>query len=226
MRARPPEVVSGLPNMTPIFWRIWLMKMMQVLVLRDGRREDAQRLAHEAGLQADVRIADFALRLRPRGTRAATESMTMMSTALDLTSISAIFSASSPLDGLADEQAFQIDAEALGPARIEGVLGVDEGGHAAALLGVGDGVQGDGRLAARFRPEDLDDPAARQPLAAQGDVEAQGAGRNALHVRDRWLSSPSCMMAPLPNCFSICARAFFSSRFCDGFGHDFPSHVR
>ena len=35
------------------------------------------------------------------------------------------------------------------------------------------GVQGDGRLAARFRAEDLDDPAARQPPAAQGDVEAQ-----------------------------------------------------
>src|SRR5438876_4050385 len=26
--------------------------------------------------------------------------------------------------------------------------------------------------------------------------------------------SPSCMIAPLPNCFSICARAFFSSRSC------------
>ena len=91
---------------------------------------------------------------------------------------------------LADEQAFQIDAEALGPAGIEGMLGVDEGGHAALLLGVGDGVQGDGRLAARFRAEDFDDAAARQALAAQGDVQAQGAGGDALHVQ-RWRFRPA-----------------------------------
>ena len=29
-RARPPVVVSGLPNMTPIFSRSWLMKMQVV----------------------------------------------------------------------------------------------------------------------------------------------------------------------------------------------------
>ena len=52
--------------MTPIFWRIWLMKIMQVFVLRDGRVEDAQRLAHEAGLQADVRVADLAFDFGPR----------------------------------------------------------------------------------------------------------------------------------------------------------------
>ena len=39
--------------------------------------------------------------------------------------------------GLADEERFQIDAELLGPARIEGVLGVDEGGHAALAAATG-----------------------------------------------------------------------------------------
>ena len=34
-----------------------------------------------------------------------------------------------------------------------------------------------------FRAEDLDDAAARQALAAQGDVEAQGPGGDARHVR-------------------------------------------
>jgi len=33
LRARPPVVVSGLPNMTPIFSRSWLMKMHVVLDL-------------------------------------------------------------------------------------------------------------------------------------------------------------------------------------------------
>lgn len=33
MRALPPEVVSGLPYMTPILFRSWLMKMMVVPLL-------------------------------------------------------------------------------------------------------------------------------------------------------------------------------------------------
>lgn len=35
-RALPPGVASGLPNMTPILSRIWLMKMAQVLELPIG----------------------------------------------------------------------------------------------------------------------------------------------------------------------------------------------
>jgi hypothetical protein len=37
----------------------------------------------------------------------------------------------------------------LGVGRIQGVLGVDDGGEAAGLLGLGDDVQGEGGLAAR-----------------------------------------------------------------------------
>src|SRR5262245_45271612 len=68
------------------------------------------------------------------------------------------------------------------------MLGVDEGGYAALTLGLGHRVQGHGRLAARFGAEDLDDPAAWKALAAQSDVEAQGAGGNPLHVERRVLS--------------------------------------
>ena len=63
MSALPPVVVSGLPNMTPIFMRIWLMKTTSVFDLRDGAGELAQRLAHEARLQADVAVAHLALDL-------------------------------------------------------------------------------------------------------------------------------------------------------------------
>jgi hypothetical protein len=74
----PPVVVSGLPNMTPIFSRIWLMKMTVQVLVCDDAGELAQRLAHEAGLQADVAVAHLALDLG-LGDRAATESMTTMS---------------------------------------------------------------------------------------------------------------------------------------------------
>ena len=79
--------------------------------------------------------------------------------------------------GLADQERFQLDAQLLGPTGIEGVFGVDEGGDAALALGLGHGVQGEGRLAAGFRSEDLDDAAVGNALAAQGQVQREAAGR-------------------------------------------------
>ena len=111
--------------------------------------------------------------------------------------------------GLADEQRSEVDAELLGPARVEGVFGVDEGGDAAGLLGLGDHVQGERGLAARFGAEDFDDAAARKALAAEGDVERQAAGRDAFDRRS--LSAPSGMIEPSPNCFSMAATVLRSS---------------
>src|SRR5438132_684326 len=68
------------------------------------------------------------------------------------------------------------------PAGVQGVLGVDVGGDAAGLLGLGDGVEGERGLAAGLGAVDLDDAAAGQPPAAQGDVQPQRAGGNALDV--------------------------------------------
>ena len=58
------------------------------------------------------------------------------------------------------------------------MLGVDEGGEASCSLRLGDDVQGEGRLAAGLRTEDLDDPASGNATNAEGEVEGQGAGRN------------------------------------------------
>ena len=110
---------------------------------------------------------------------------------------------------LADQERLQLDAQLLGPSRVEGVLGVDEGRDAAGPLGLGDDVQGERRLAARFRAKDLDDAAAGNALPAQGDVERQAAGRDPVDlVRP---SAPSGMIAPSPNSFSIWATVFFRS---------------
>ena len=117
------------------------------------------------------------------GTRAATESITMMSTAFERTSISAICSASSALPGWLTRSASMFDAQPLAPGRVERVLGVDERRDAAAPLGVGHGVQRDRRLAARLGPEQLDDPPPRQSLAAQRQVEREGPGRDPLDLQ-------------------------------------------
>ena len=60
--------------------------------------------------------------------------------------------------------------------RVERVLRVDEGRHAAGALRVGDHVEGEGRLAGGFGAEELDDASAREAADAEGEVEGEGAG--------------------------------------------------
>ena len=110
--------------------------------------------------------------------------MTITSTALERMSISRDVHGLFAAAGLADQQRFQLDAQLLGPAGVQGVLGVDEGGDAAAALRLGDDVQGQRRLAAGFGAEDLDDAAAGDALAAQGHVQRQAAGGDAVDAAD------------------------------------------
>ena len=130
-----------------------------------------------------TRLSPISPSISALGTRAATESITMMSTALDSTSISAICKRLLGAARLADQQRLDVDAQPLAPRRVERVLGVDERRDAAVPLGVGHRVQGDRRLAARLGAEQLDDPAPRQPLAAQRQVERQGPRRDPLDLQ-------------------------------------------
>ena len=171
--------------------------------------ELAERLAHQPGLQADVRIADLAVEFllgHQGGDRVDDDHVDRVDFDEHLGDVHRFFAVA----GLAHQQRLEVDAQLLGPAGVEGVLGVDEGGDAAGLLGLGDGVQGERRLAARLGAEDLDDPAAGHALAAQGDVERQAAGRDALDGGVA-LSAPSGMIAPSPNCFSMAATVWRSS---------------
>ena len=116
--------------MTPIFSRSWLVKQQMVPELAERAGELAQRLAHEARLQADEAVAHLALDLGLRRERrdgvdgddvdgaAAHEHLG------DLEGLLAVV-------GLRDEQVVDVDADGLGVDRVDGVLGVDEGGQAA-----------------------------------------------------------------------------------------------
>src|SRR5258707_176898 len=91
-------VVSGLPNMTPIFSRSWLMKIRQVF--------DFETMPVSLRSACDMRRACRPICASPispsisaRGTSAATESTTMTSTPPERTSTSTISSACSPLSG-------------------------------------------------------------------------------------------------------------------------------
>ena len=98
MSALPPVVVSGEPNMTPIFMRIWLMKMTMQFDLEmeavSLRKAWLIRRAWRPGSESPISPSSSA-----RGVSAATESMTRISMAPDRTSVSAISSACSPVSG-------------------------------------------------------------------------------------------------------------------------------
>ena len=90
--------------------------------------------------------------------------------------------------GLRDQELVDIDAELLGVAGVEGMLGVDEGTGAAVLLGLRDHVERQRGLAGALGTVDLDDAAARQPADAQCDVEAERSRGDHLRLARRRLA--------------------------------------
>ncbi len=80
--------------------------------------------------------------------------------------------------GLGDEQVVGVDAELLRVLGVERVLGVDEGREAPGLLGLGDDLERERRLARGLGPEDLDDAAARDAADAERGVHGERAGRD------------------------------------------------
>jgi hypothetical protein len=171
-------VVSGFPNITPIFMRDEDHRRVR---LGDRPRELPQRLAHQPRLEPDVVVAHLALDLGPRHQRRhgvhdhEVDGARAQQHVDDLEGLLAGV-------GLRDEQVLHPDPQPAGVPDVEGVLGVDEGGDAAGLLHLGHGVKRQGRLAARLRPVDLDDPPARVAADAQRQVEARRAAGEGLHL--------------------------------------------
>ena len=152
--------------------------------LGDGACELSHGLAHEPGLKADKRIADFTVEFLLRHKRrhgVDDDDVDRVRLDQQFGDLHRLFAARR----LADQQAFQRDAKLLGPAGVEGMLSVDEGRNAARPLGCGDGMEGERGFAARLRPEHLDDATAGKALAAEGEVDREAAARDTL---DRGLS--------------------------------------
>ena len=105
--------------------------------------------------------------------------------------------------GLGDQELVDVDAELLGVDRVERVLGVDEGGDAAQVLGLGDDVQGQRGLAGGLRPVDLDDAAARDARRCRAPRRATSAPVGMTAISSSGPPAPRRMTEPLPNCRSI-----------------------
>ena len=149
----------------------------------------AQRLAHQAGLQADVAVAHLALDLGPwrqRRHRVDDHDVERRRAHQHVDDLQRLLARVR----LGDQQLVDVDADRPGVDRVHRVLGVDVGAHAAVALGLGDDVHRQRRLARRLRAVDLGDPATRQAADAEGEVERQGAGRDRLDGHRRLVAHP------------------------------------
>src|SRR6185312_761495 len=147
--------------------------------LLDVGGELAQRLAHQAGVQADVGIAhlafDFRLR-RQRGDRVDHHHVHRTGAHQHVGDFQRLLASVR----LRDQQVVDVDAELFRIGGIERVFGIDERGGTAGALAVGDRLQGHGGLAGRLRAVDLDHAAARQTADAERDVQPQRTGGDRL----------------------------------------------
>lgn len=139
--------------------------------------ELAEGLAHEARLEAHVRISHVALELgfrRERRDRVDDDELHRARTHEHLGDFEGLF----PRIGLRDQQALHVDADPFGVVDIERVLRVDERAHAAAALRLRDRVESEGGLSARLRSVDLHHPPAGIPTDPGRHVEGERAGRD------------------------------------------------
>src|SRR5690606_37111546 len=142
-------------------------------------RQLPQRLAHEAGLEADVRVAHLAFDLGPghqRRDRVHDDHVDRAAPNQDLRDLERLL----PRVRLADQQVLHVDAELARVLDVQRVLRVDERRDAALLLRVRDHVQTQRRLPARLRTEDLGDPATGDPTDPDRRVQVHRTGRDRL----------------------------------------------
>ena len=164
--------------MTPIFMRIWLMKITSSR-FRDDRSACAAP-GSSAAPACRQHVAHLALDLR-LGVSAATESITITSTAPDRTSVSAISRACSPVSGWEMMSSSRIHAELSGVDRIDGVFGVHEAATPPFFWASATTCR-----ASVVLPDDpaqrFDDPAAGYTRRAERNIEPQGPGGYRLHL--------------------------------------------
>src|SRR5512133_91801 len=148
----------------------------------DDTGQLAQRLGHQTGLQSHMGITHVALDLslghqgRHRVDHQHVDGTAAHQCFGDFQGL---------LTGirLRDQQVIGLDAQLAGITDIQGVLGIHEGCDAAGLHGLGNDVQGKGRLAGRLRAIDFHDPSARHTTNTQGHIKGDRSGRDRLHTR-------------------------------------------
>ena len=134
-------------------------------------------MAHEAGLQANVRIAHIAFDFRfgnKRGDGVHHNHIGGVGTHQQLADLEGL------LTGvwLRNQHLFNIHPNATSPSGVQCMFGINERHHATGLLGFGGNGQGQRGLATGFWSKHFDNATFGNPSAPQGQVQAQRASSN------------------------------------------------
>ena len=151
------------------------------VALGDRARQLAHGLAHHAGVQADKRVAHFALNLGARGERGDRVDDHDVDRARAHERFGNVQALLAGVR-LGNQQAIDIHAERLRINRVERVLRVDKRGRAAHFLRLGNAVQRDCGFTRGLRAVDLDNTAARQAADAEREVKADRTGRDVIDL--------------------------------------------
>jgi hypothetical protein len=160
--------------------RIWLMKNRVVRLF--WRLAVSFRLAHQARLKTDMAVTHLAFDLcagHQGRYRVDDDDVHCARADQRVGDLESLFT----IVGLADEELVDVHTQLAGIARVERMLGVDEGRDTTILLALGDRVEGQSRLAARLRAIDLDDAAPRIAPNAQREVEGNRPARGYRHLQ-------------------------------------------
>ena len=180
MSARPPGWVSGRSEHDADLLADLVREEADGVRAVQVAGELAQRLRHQARLEADRLVAHLALELGARRQRRDRVDRDHVDRAGadqhvgDLERLLAVV-------GLGDEQLVDVDADRARVGGVDRVLGVDEGADPAHLLGLGDDLVDERRLSRRLGAEDLHDAPARHAAHAEREVDRQRAGRDRGH---------------------------------------------
>src|SRR5664280_1126045 len=138
--------------------------------LGDGGGKFAQSLRHQAGLQANMTVAHFAIEFglgNQRSYRVHHQHVDCARAYQGLGDLQRLLA----VIGLRDQQVVDVDTQLGRVDGVKRVLGIHEGRHAALLLRFPNYLQRDGGFARRLRPEDLDHASARKAADAQRRVK-------------------------------------------------------
>jgi hypothetical protein len=170
-----------LPNITPIFWRNWLVKIMQVLL--DLMTPVSLRSAWLIKRACKPTwLSPISPSISARGTKRRhavdDDDIHCIGTHQRLGDLQRLLAGVR----LADVEVVDVDADLGGVGGVERVLHIHKAADAAQPLRLGDHMQAERRLAGTFRAVDLHHAPARKAADAQRNVQAQAAAGNGFDV--------------------------------------------
>jgi len=164
--------------MTPIFSRIWFVKMQQVRAF-EMSEVNLRRAALINRACAPTVTSPISPSSSAFVTSAATESSTITSSALERFNDTERFLARTRLR---HEQIVKIDPQLSGVCRIKRVFDVDEGSESAALLRLRDHSESQRRFAGGFRTENFDHATTWKAAHAQRAIDQNVARGNDIDI--------------------------------------------